>query len=66
VGYLAKVAVPPTKKKKLGSKTIDFVFIGYTQHSVAYRFLVINSEVNGIDSNTIIESRVATFFESFL
>ena len=55
--------VPPTKKRKLGPKTIDCVFIGYAQHSVAYRFLVLKSEVNWIDANTIIKSRDATFLE---
>ena len=37
--------------------------IGYAQHIVAYIFLVIKSEVDGIDANTIVEFTDATFFE---
>ena len=62
-GCLAKVGIPNPKRKKIGPKTIDTVFVGYAQNSSANRFLVINSEVSGISNNTIIESREATFFE---
>jgi len=55
--------IPPTKNRKLETKTIDCVFIGCAQHSVTYRFLVLKSEVNWIDANTIIKSRDATFLE---
>ena len=62
-GCLVKVNVPITKKRKLGSKTVDCVFLGYAKHSVGYRFLVVKSEVPDQKVGTIIESRDATFFE---
>jgi transposase InsO family protein len=37
-GCLAKVHVPPLKKRKLGPKTVDCVFLGYAFHSTTYRF----------------------------
>ena len=43
-GYLAKVMAPTPKKIKIGSKTVDCVFIGYAQNSSAYRFLVYKSK----------------------
>ena len=39
-GCLAKVAVPPPKKLKLGPKTVNCIFIGYAHNISAYRFLV--------------------------
>ena len=62
-GCLAKIAIPKPKRRKIGSKTIDTIFIAYGQNTSANRFLVIDSEINGISNNTIIESRDATFFE---
>ena len=62
-GCLAKVAILKPKRRKIGSKTIDTIFIGYGQNTSANRFLVIDSEIKGISNNTIIESRDATFFE---
>ncbi|KAL6331736.1 hypothetical protein AAG906_016732 [Vitis piasezkii] len=44
-GCLAKVAVPPPKKVKIGPKTIDCIFIGYAHNSNAYRFLVYESNI---------------------
>jgi hypothetical protein len=44
-GCLAKVNVPISKKRKLRPKTADCVFLGYAHHSIAYRFLVVKSEV---------------------
>ena len=38
MGLLAKVNVPINKKRKLGPKTVDCVFLGYAHHSIAYRF----------------------------
>ena len=52
------------KKRKLGPKTIDCVFLGYAIHSVSYRFLIINSVVSDMIVGTIMESSDATFFES--
>jgi hypothetical protein len=40
-GCLAKVSVPITKKRKLGPKTVDYVFLGHAFHNVDYRFLVV-------------------------
>jgi hypothetical protein len=34
-GCLAEVNVPITKKRKLGPKTVDCVFLGYVQNSIA-------------------------------
>nr|ABA94191.1 retrotransposon protein, putative, Ty1-copia subclass [Oryza sativa Japonica Group] len=64
-GCLAKVNVPITKKRKLGPKTVDCVFLGYAYHSIAYRFLIVKSEVPDMNVGTIMESRDAIFFESF-
>ena len=61
-GCLAKVNVPIAKKRKLGPKTIDCVFLGYAFHSVGYRFLIIKSGVPDIHVGTIMESRDVTFF----
>ena len=62
-GFLAKVNVPIIKKRKLGPKTVDCVFLGYPKHSVGYRFLVVKSEVHDMRVNMIMDSRDATFFE---
>ena len=62
-GCLAKVAVPPPKKVRIGPKTIDCIFIGYANNSAAYRFLVYKSNISNIHQNTIMESRNASFFE---
>ena len=37
-GCLAKVNVPINKKQKLGSKTVDCVFLGYAIHSMVIDF----------------------------
>ena len=58
---LAKVMLPDPKKRKIGSKTSDCLFLGYAKHSVAYRFIVLNSEI--IERNTIIETKNVKFFE---
>jgi hypothetical protein len=63
-GCLAKVNVPINKKRKLGPKTIDCVFLGYAFHSIGYRFLIINSGVPDMVVGTIMESRDAMFFEN--
>src|SRR5947207_2216581 len=63
-GCLAKVNIPISKKRKLGPKTVDCVFLGYAQWSIAYRFLVVKSEVPDMHVDTIMESRDAIFFEN--
>ena len=61
-GCLAKVLLPDLKKRKIGSKTSDCLFIGYAQQSSAYRFLVLKSNI--LDHNTIVETKDAEFFEN--
>jgi hypothetical protein len=61
---LAKVNVPINKKRKLGPKAVDCVFLGYAFHSVGYMFLIINSGVPDMLVGTIIESKDATLFEN--
>ncbi|KAL8124691.1 hypothetical protein AgCh_012369 [Apium graveolens] len=62
-GCLAKVLVPEHKRKKLGPKTVDCIFLGYLETTTAMRFLVLKSDIDGIVANTIVEFRDATFFE---
>ena len=62
-GCLAKVNVPIPKKRKLGPRTVDCVFLGYAFHSVGYRFLIVKSGVPDMYEGTIMESRDVTFFE---
>ena len=54
--------MPINKKRKLGPKTVDYVFLGYAIYSMGYRFLIINSSVPEMVVDTIMESRDATFF----
>ena len=54
--------MPINKKQKLGSKTVDCVFLCYAIHNVGYRFLIINSGVPDVNAGTIMEFRDATFF----
>ena len=58
------VNIPINKKRKLGSKTVDCVFLGYAHHNIAYRFVVVKSEAPYVMVDTILESRDATFFEN--
>ena len=59
-GCRAVVRLTEPKRKNLGEKGIDCIFIGYAEHSKAYRFYVI--EFNDyVSVNTIIESRDAIF-----
>ena len=60
-GCLAKVMLPDPKKRKIGSKTSDCLFIGYTEHSAAYRFLVLKSDT--IECDTIVEIKNVELFE---
>ena len=57
--------MPIPKKRKLGPKTVDCVFLGYEQRSIAYRFLVVKSEIPDVHIDTIMESRDAIFFRIF-
>ena len=60
-GCLAKVMLSNPKKRKIGSKTSDCLLLGYAEHSVAYIFLVLNSDI--IERNTIVETKNVQFFE---
>ena len=53
--------LPNPKKRKIGSKTSDCMFIGYVEHSATYRFLVLKSDM--IECDTIMETKNAEFFE---
>nr|GEX61154.1 zinc finger, CCHC-type [Tanacetum cinerariifolium] len=50
---------PDPKRKTLGEKGIDCIFVGYAEHSKAYRFYVIEPK------NSIIEARDAIFVENY-
>jgi hypothetical protein len=63
-GCLAKVNMPINKKRKLGPKIVDCVFLGYAHHNTFYRFLVIKSEIHDVHIDTFLESRDVTFFEN--
>ncbi|KAL0416728.1 UNVERIFIED_CONTAM: putative mitochondrial protein [Sesamum latifolium] len=49
------------ERKNLGPKTVDAVFLGYVETYYALRFLVIKSEIPGIEVNTIVEFPDAVF-----
>jgi hypothetical protein len=63
LGVHAKVNVPNNKKRKLGPRIVDCVFLGYSLCKIAYRFLVVKSEVPDVYVDTTMESCDATFFE---
>jgi hypothetical protein len=63
-GCLAKVNVLLPKKRKLGPKTVDCVFLGYAHNSATYKFLVVHAETSEVAVNVIMESQDVTFFES--
>jgi hypothetical protein len=62
-GCLAKVNVLTCKKRKLGQKTVDCVFLGYAHNSATYRFLVIKYDFLDVHVNTVTESCDVSFFE---
>ncbi|GJW42718.1 hypothetical protein Tco_0071517 [Tanacetum coccineum] len=62
-GCRAVVRLPEPKKKILGEKGIDCIFIGYAEHSKAYRFYVIEPN-DFVSVNSVIESRDAIFDEN--
>ncbi|CAM8990125.1 unnamed protein product [Rhodiola kirilowii] len=61
-GCRAVVRLPLPKIKTLGEKGVECIFIGYAQHSLAYRFYVIEPNKQ-VPVHTIIESRDAIFDE---
>nr|GEU86754.1 zinc finger, CCHC-type [Tanacetum cinerariifolium] len=58
----AVVRLPDPKRKTLGEKGIDCIFVGYAEHSKSYRFYVI--EPNDSISINLIKSRDAIFDEN--
>jgi hypothetical protein len=56
--------MPINKKHKLGPKIVDCIFLGYAHHCIAYRFLVIKSEIPNVHIDTFLESHDVTFFEN--
>nr|KAJ0198658.1 hypothetical protein LSAT_V11C600318930 [Lactuca sativa] len=61
-GCRAVVRLTKPKRKTLGERGIDCIFIGYVEHSKAYRFYVLESN-DSVSVNTVIESRDAIFDE---
>ena len=47
--------------REIEPKTSYCMFLGYVEHNIAYRFLVLKSNV--LDCNTIIEIKNIDFFE---
>nr|GEW16971.1 zinc finger, CCHC-type [Tanacetum cinerariifolium] len=59
----AVVRLSDQKRKTLSEKGIDCIFVGYDDHSKAYRFYVIEPN-DSVSINSIIESRDAIFDEN--
>ncbi|GKE37072.1 zinc finger, CCHC-type containing protein, partial [Tanacetum coccineum] len=59
----AVVRLPDPKLKTLGERGIKCIFVGYVEHSKAFRFYVINPN-DSVSINSIIESRDAIFNEN--
>ncbi|GKB14277.1 zinc finger, CCHC-type containing protein, partial [Tanacetum coccineum] len=62
-GCRAVVRIPDPKRKTLGEKGIDCIFVGHAEHSKAYRFYIIEPN-DSVSINSIIESRDAIFDEN--
>ncbi len=62
-GCRAIVRVPGEKRKKLGERGLECIFVGYAEHSKTYRFYVIEQN-DFVSIHTIIESRDAIFDEN--
>ncbi|GJY26243.1 zinc finger, CCHC-type containing protein [Tanacetum coccineum] len=59
----AVVRLPDPKLKTLGERGIECIFVGYAEHSKAFRFYVIEPN-DSVAINSIIESRNAIFDEN--
>ncbi|GKA95146.1 zinc finger, CCHC-type containing protein [Tanacetum coccineum] len=59
----AVVRLPDPKLKTLGERGIEYIFVGYAEHSKAFRFYVIESN-DSVLINSIIELRDAIFDEN--
>ena len=62
-GCRAVVRLTEPKRRNLGERGIDCIFVGYAEHSIAYRFYVLESN-DYVPVNSIIESRDAIFDET--
>ncbi|GJT30997.1 zinc finger, CCHC-type containing protein [Tanacetum coccineum] len=62
-GCRVMVRLSDPKRKTLGEKGIDCIFVGHAEHSKAYRFYVIEPN-DSVSINSIIESRDAIFDEN--
>ena len=62
-GCRAVVKLREPKRKKLGERGVECIFLGYALNSKAYRFMVIEPNY-AVGVNTIIESRDAIFDET--
>jgi len=62
-GCLAKVMALEPKKRKLDSKTVNCMFIGYAENSTAYKFFVLKSGV--LDRNTIMSLKTLILLSTF-
>ncbi|GJW23717.1 zinc finger, CCHC-type containing protein [Tanacetum coccineum] len=60
---MAVVRLPDPKLKTLGERGIECIFVGYAEHSKAFRFYVIEPN-DSVAINSIIESRDAIFDEN--
>jgi hypothetical protein len=58
------VNVPINKRRKLGPRIVDCVFLRYAPCTITYRFLVVKSEVPDVYVDTIMESCDATFISN--
>ncbi|GKA67029.1 zinc finger, CCHC-type containing protein [Tanacetum coccineum] len=62
-GCKAVVRLPDPKLKNLGERGIKCIFVGYAEHSKAFRFFVIEPN-ESVSINSIIESRDTIFDEN--
>ncbi|GJW25182.1 zinc finger, CCHC-type containing protein [Tanacetum coccineum] len=62
---MAVVRLPDPKLKTLGERGIECIFVGYVEHSKAFRFYVIEPN-ESVAINSIIESKDAIFDENRL
>ncbi|GKC47871.1 zinc finger, CCHC-type containing protein [Tanacetum coccineum] len=63
LSYLGPLLGFQTQKEILGEKAIDCIFVGYAEHSKAYRFYIIEPN-DSVSINSIIELRDAIFDEN--
>ena len=59
IGMFGKGQYSNQQEAQVGTKIVDCVFIGYAHRSIAYRFLVVKSEVPDMHVDSIMESHDA-------